>query len=767
MFLYDTRTGERVGRFVFESEAGTSNFPLAVTALADGSKVYVASERDAAVYVIDAKDPAAPRQSAVIATGAHPDALLLNQRRHAAVSSPTPTATRSRSLIRPSDKVIGTVLLRPEIARDLAGATPTGLALSPDEKTLYAALGDMNAVAVSRRVRAGPSGGGSTAGLCAGGLVSDGRRGDARREAAAGRQRQGRRAPASPTTFAVRRIEHSPLTLLEGTVDDRRRADATRAWRTDPAGAGECPASRRAYLHGENPLKEISLVSDKPQKIQHVIYIVKENRTYDQVLGDLPQGNGDPNRCIFGRDVTPNLHALAERFVLLDNFYDCGEVSGDGWTWSTQAQANEYVQRNVPYEYSGRGRSFDYEGQINSYPTGGFPADRPDGKPLSDDPALQGRRPSHPRRRRGAGRASLGPGSQGAGSPTATTASLLAAAQRTTRAWSSPTTGPRAPGCSPAATTWRASPTSTFAGSTSTTPTATPASAMRTRPRTTDFLRPAGRSASTTPPAGFRNGTASSSRCSKKDPAGGGGADVHDRPLRRRPHRGRQRRQAYAPSMVADNDYAVGQLVEAISKSPIWESTAIFIIEDDAQNGPDHVDAHRSTCYVISPWIKKGSIDHTFQNTVSVIRTMELLLGLGPMCQYDAASRAILDWDATPANNAPYEAVLPDEKLIGEITPGACRGKTEKSEPRADESRGSTANSTAQRPTQRRMERTGRASRRRWTSPMPTGPGRCAEPDYLENREGYGIRHAADAAPACSCDVGWDQGSSQTRGGWR
>src|SRR6266550_5821657 len=103
-------------------------------------------------------------------------------------------------------------------------------------------------------------------------------------------------------------------------------------------------------------------------------------------------------------------------------------------------------------------------------------------------------------------------------------------------------------------------------------------------------------------------------------------------------------------SMVADNDYAVGQLVEAVSKSPIWKSCAIFIIEDDAQNGPDHVDTHRSTCYVISPWIKRGSVDHSFQNTVSVLKTIELVLGLPPMCQYDAVSSPILDWDTQPRN---------------------------------------------------------------------------------------------------------------------
>ena len=119
--------------------------------------------------------------------------------------------------------------------------------------------------------------------------------------------------------------------------------------------------------------------------------------------------------------------------------------------------------------------------------------------------------------------------------------------------------------------------------------------------------------------------------------------------------------------MVADNDYGVAQLVEAVSHSPIWESTAIFVIEDNAQNGPDHVDVHRSICYVLSPWIRAGSVDHSFQNTVSVIKTMELLMGLGPMCQYDAASGAIMDWDVRPSNNAPYDAILPGQNIIGEV----------------------------------------------------------------------------------------------------
>ncbi len=124
-------------------------------------------------------------------------------------------------------------------------------------------------------------------------------------------------------------------------------------------------------------------------------------------------------------------------------------------------------------------------------------------------------------------------------------------------------------------------------------------------------------------------------------------------------------------SYVADNDYAVGQVVEAISHSPIWESTAIFVIEDDAQSGADHVDAHRTIGFVISPWIKAHSVDHRFHNTDSMLKTMELLLGLKPLCQYDAVADPILDWDTSPTNAEPFQAIAPPQSLVAEMNPQA------------------------------------------------------------------------------------------------
>jgi hypothetical protein len=129
----------------------------------------------------------------------------------------------------------------------------------------------------------------------------------------------------------------------------------------------------------------------------------------------------------------------------------------------------------------------------------------------------------------------------------------------------------------------------------------------------------------------------------------------------------------HAPeSYVADNDYGIAQLVETVSKSSIWPHTAIFVIEDDAQSGVDHVDAHRTTGYVISPWIKKASVDHHFYNTDSFLKTMELLLGMKPLSQYDAVADPIMDWDDAPKNSDPFVATMPAKELIAKLNLSAA-----------------------------------------------------------------------------------------------
>jgi YVTN family beta-propeller protein len=658
--VYDPAEGKQVGRIKFESDLPGSTFPLAMAVLRDGSKLYVASQRDGVVYSIDAQRPDALSVKSSIPTGSHPIALCLDNsgkwlfvaNAHSDTVSVVDTA---------SDTVVSTVLLRPTVVKDFAGATPTGLALSPDEKTLYATLGDMNSVAVIDVAGAAPElEGFIPAGWYPTAVAASP---DGKRLLVTNAKGSTARYVNPPPRAADKTKHVSPLSMIEGTVSvlavpgkDELVKQTQRVLELNRL------TPRLARSMHDNPLKDIGLRSGK---IKHVIYMVKENRTYDQVLGDLPQGNGDPQRCLFGRTVTPNQHALAERFVLFDNFYDCGDVSGDGWTWSTQAQANEYVTRNVPYSYSSRGRTFDYEGVVNRYPTGGFPARGPDGKPLSDDPKFKEGGKAIPD-------VAAAPGGHlwdlaiKGGLSVRNYGFFMSNGVKQGNVTVIPDNYPADKALQPGGHDLEGLTNLDFrkfdldyADSDAT---------WRLFDETKDARFPYGK----------RTFGKYNSRCRfeewnrefqmmlKKDPTGGAVPNLmlvrfgNDHTVGMNPGKHTPR------AMVADNDYAVGQLVEAVSRSPIWKSCAIFIIEDDAQNGPDHVDTHRSTCYVISPWIKRASVDHSFQNTVSVLKTIEGVLGLPPMCQYDALSPPILDWDTQPRNAEPYTAMMPDRSIFRE-----------------------------------------------------------------------------------------------------
>ncbi len=289
--------------------------------------------------------------------------------------------------------------------------------------------------------------------------------------------------------------------------------------------------------------------------IKYVFYVIKENRTYDQVLGDVKEGNGDPKLVLFGENVTPNQHALVKDFVLLDNFYVDGEVSADGHNWTTGAYATDFLEKNWVTSYGGRGGGYDAEGNREvannkggfiwdhcnrggvSYRTYGEFADnyKPNIPVLKDHLC-----------------------------PYFTGWDLKV--KDTTRFYQ-----------------WKKEFDSLLA--------------VNAVPRFNSV----------------RLGT------------------DHTEGLRK----GRPTPYAH----VADNDLAVGLFVEYLSKSPIWKETAIFIIEDDAQNGADHVDAHRSPAYVAGGFVKRGFVDHTMYSTSSMLRTIELILGIPPMSQYDAAAQ--------------------------------------------------------------------------------------------------------------------------------
>lgn len=306
--------------------------------------------------------------------------------------------------------------------------------------------------------------------------------------------------------------------------------------------------------------------------IKYVFYIVKENRTYDQVLGDVKEGNGDPALCLFGENITPNQHALVKDFVLMDNFYVDGEVSADGHNWTFGAYATDYLEKNWVTSYGGRGGTYDAEGTRNianskkgfiwdhakragvTYRTyGEFADDYKANLPVLENHFC----------------------------PYFT--SWDQSVRDTTRVGQ-----------------WKREFDSLYAHN------AVPQ--LNTLRLINDHTE------------GLRLG--------KPSP------NAH----------------------VADNDLAVGMFIEYLSKHPIWNQTAVFIVEDDAQDGPDHIDAHRTTAYVAGGLVKRNFIDHTMYSTSSILKTIELILGIPPMSQYDAAATPLWRCFQSTPNNFVFNA---------------------------------------------------------------------------------------------------------------
>ena len=307
--------------------------------------------------------------------------------------------------------------------------------------------------------------------------------------------------------------------------------------------------------------------------IKYVFYVIKENRTYDQVLGDIPEGNGDPGLVLFGENVTPNQHALARQFVLLDNFYVDGEVSADGHNWTMGAYATDYLEKNWPTSYGGRGGSYPGEGKREiANNKNGFLWDickrfgvsfRSYGEFIEDN------KPSIPVLKDHFCETYIG---------------------------------------------WDMSIRDT----------------VRVRWWKRDFE------------ALLAKGNVPRFNTLRL-------GNDHTEGLRL----GRPTPLAHA----ADNDLAVGLFVEYLSNSPIWNESLIVIVEDDAQNGPDHVDAHRTTAYLAGGFVKQGFVDHTMYSTSSALRTMELILGLPPMSQYDAAAEPLWRCFNKTANHPPFKSI--------------------------------------------------------------------------------------------------------------
>lgn len=288
--------------------------------------------------------------------------------------------------------------------------------------------------------------------------------------------------------------------------------------------------------------------------IKYVFYMIKENRTYDQVLGDIPEGNGDKKLVLFGDKITPNQHALAREFVLLDNFYSDGEVSADGHFWCTGAYATDFLEKTWPTSYGNRGSAYTNEKshEITNNKNGFIWDDckRNGITYRTYGEFVAGTKPNIPVLKNHL---------------CAKFSSWNQTIMDTTRFYQ-----------------WKRDFDSLIA--------------VHQLPQLSTIR--------------FINDHTEGLRKGRPTPF----------------------------AAVADNDLAVGLFIEYLSKSSIWNECAVFIVEDDAQNGPDHVDAHRTTAYVASGFAKQGYVDHTPYSTSSMVRTIELILGLPPMSQYDAAA---------------------------------------------------------------------------------------------------------------------------------
>ena len=307
--------------------------------------------------------------------------------------------------------------------------------------------------------------------------------------------------------------------------------------------------------------------------IKYVFYIIKENRTYDQILGDMKEGNGNASICLFPEKVTPNQHALAREFVLMDNFYVDAEVSADGHNWSTAAYANDFIEKTWPTSYGGRGGNYDFEGSRKiAYPKGGFIWDHCKQKNISYR-----------------------------------------------------TYGEFADEKKANYTTLNGHFCKGYPGFDMTIQ-----DVKREKIWEQDF---------------------DSLLALNQVPRFNSIRFGND-------HTSGMRKGSYTPeAAIADNDLAVGLFIEHLSNSPIWKESAVFILEDDAQNGSDHVDAHRSPAYVISPYTRRHFHDKTMYSTSGMLRTIELILGMPPMSQYDAAATPMWRCFTSKPDLTPYKAI--------------------------------------------------------------------------------------------------------------
>jgi DNA-binding beta-propeller fold protein YncE/phospholipase C len=490
-----------------------------------------------------------------------------------------------------------------------AGMTPSALALSQDQSRLYVVCADANAVAVAEVAAARST---------VAGFIPTAWYPTSARELPGGRLMvlNGRGARSFPNRLGPNPSKRAaPVHLGNSAIEYVGALQRGSASVIDPFDEAQLKVwswtvmANTAYkprMMDDAGTPAGSVVPSRPDDrspIEHVIYIVKENRTYDQVLGDLGIGNGDASLTLFGEEVTPNHHKLAREFVLLDNFYVNADVSADGHNWSAAAIAPAYVQRMWPNSYGARRRHYDYEGgERAALPPAGYIWTNVMAKGLT-------------MRNYGWWCTNVTPAPESGRQIAAVRDPALAAVTNMEfRAYDL---------------------------------------LHKDVDRAKVFIKDIEQFDAQGSMPRFlvlRIGNDHTSGTS--------------------PNRVSPR------AAVADNDLALGMIVEAVSKSKFWAKTAIFVLEDDAQNGPDHVDSHRSPAFVISPYTRGRGIDSSHYTTTSMLRTMELILGLHPMTMHDAGARPMHAAFRGQADSRPYEkaeARVPLDERNPATSPTAAR----------------------------------------------------------------------------------------------
>jgi DNA-binding beta-propeller fold protein YncE len=554
LYILETHGGRAVAR------VKVGDHPLSARLSKNGKTLYVANLGDATVAVVDVSNPGRAKVTTTLATDPHPNDLALTDDDRLFVSCGNTNNVVSFDLKTGQRLEVISTALGPKAP---AGSTPNSLALAPDGDILYVANADNNSVAVIEVEERGKS---KPLGFLPTGwyptMVStsaDGKRVIVASSKGNGTGPSRVKRPIDPIAPAAGSFQHHG-NQLNGLVSFIDTPDATKlAELTKQVYDNALYRDTLLEASGASAESVIPTKVGEPSPITHVLFIMKENRTYDQVFGDLKQGNGDPSLTLFGRDVTPNQHALAEQFVLLDNLYCSGEVSQDGQPWTTSAYVNEFTQRAWTLSYS-------RHGSVNT--TGGIAEQS---SPYIWELARQ----------KGLKVKTFGMGNRRG-----------VAEVRSTRFEQRPSDPQveRRPA---------------------------DVQSLRTRDyeRADRFVEEFQEMDRDGTVPNFMFMSLGENHTSGTTPG------------------------AYTPkAQVASNDVAVGKIVETITKSKVWGAFAIFIIEDDAQNGPDHVDSHRTAGLVISPYVKRKVVDSNMYSTVSMLRTVELLLGLPPMTQHDAAA---------------------------------------------------------------------------------------------------------------------------------